>query len=449
MRNKSFARFAWIALAFVGFTTGISAEQVRLEAALGTPVVLAGQRQTAYLRVAMTGLPMENGIKRTPANVALVLDRSGSMQGEKIARLKEAAIMALDRLNGEDIVSVVAYDTTVEVLVPATRLSDREVIYSAIQRLQAGNSTALFGGVSKGAQEVRKFLDRNRVNRIILLSDGLANVGPSSPGEFAELGISLAREGIAVSTLGLGLDYNEDLMTALAQKSDGNHWFIENSEDLKTAFNKEFGDVVSVVAQDVSLRIACANGIRPVRTLGRSADLAGQVVTTSLNQIYDRQMKYLLLELAIPPGRAGDEIPVANVELDYANMATGDVDKLRQSVNVSFSESPDVVKTRTNADVMVAAVQQIGMEWNRQAIQLRDEGKVEEARKRGSLAIPWFLDNAFMYDSEFLRKEAQKAKSMNDALNERPEEWNKLRKEMQYYQYSNTNQQGGQAPSTP
>src|SRR4029450_1790476 len=90
-----------------------------------------------------------------------------------------------------------------------------------------------------GAAAVRKFLDRQRVNRIILLSDGQANVGPSSPGDLGNLGASLIKEGISVTTLGLGLDYNEDLMTQLARRSDGNHYFIENSSDLARRFGYE------------------------------------------------------------------------------------------------------------------------------------------------------------------------------------------------------------------
>src|SRR6185436_579493 len=139
-----------------------------------------GQKQTSYVRVGLTGIPI-NDTGRTPVNVAIVLDKSGSMAGEKLRKAKEAAIVSIDRLGPNDIVSVIAYDQTVEVLVPATKVSDRLALHRAIERLSADGNTALFAGVSKGAAEVRKFLDPHRVNRIILLSDGQANIGPSSP----------------------------------------------------------------------------------------------------------------------------------------------------------------------------------------------------------------------------------------------------------------------------
>lgn len=355
-------------------------KQIRLDAAMGTPVMLAGQKQTAFLRVAMTGFQLE-GSERAPVNVALVLDRSGSMTGQKIEQAKDAAIAALDRLNSDDIVSVVAYDDTVQILVSATKLSARESIYQAIRSLYPGNSTALFAGVSRGASEVRKFLDRERVNRIILLSDGLANVGPSSPGDLAELGTSLAREGISVTTIGLGLDYNDDLMTELAMKSDGNHMFAEQATDLKTVFAREFGDVLSVVAKDVKVRIQCPEGIRPVRSIGREADIAGQTVSLDLNQLYGGQMKYLVVEVEVPAGAVGQERNVASVDVSYTNLETGLTDNLRRSLGVAFTDSQQVVDARQDNDVMAAAAYQVAVERNILAMQLRDAGKIEEGRQ--------------------------------------------------------------------
>ncbi|HEX4997318.1 MAG TPA: VWA domain-containing protein, partial [Terriglobia bacterium] len=277
-------------------------EQIKVNVGLAKPYLMAGQKQTNYLRVGLTGIPIDESGRRTPVNVAIVLDKSGSMSGEKLRKAKDAAFASIDRLAPNDIVSVIAYDHTVEVLVPATKVSDRFAIRQAIERLTAGGNTALFAGVSKGAAEARKFLDRQRVNRIILLSDGQANVGPSSPSELGSLGASLIKEGISVTTLGLGLDYNENLMTQLAFRSDGNHYFIESTTDLARQFAYEFDDVLSVVAQEVTVKITCADGVRPIRVLGREADITGQTVVTYLNQVYGNQEKYVLLEVEVPAG---------------------------------------------------------------------------------------------------------------------------------------------------
>ena len=430
------------------------AKQIALDAALGTPVMLAGQKQTAYLRVAMEGFEFEDESKRPPVNVAIVLDKSGSMQGEKIAKAKEAAIMAIDRLRADDIVSVVVYDATVHVVVPATKASDRPAIYAAINRVNAHGSTALFAGVSKGAHEVRKFLDDQRVNRIILLSDGLANVGPSSPGDLAELGTSLGANGISVSTIGLGLDYSEDLMTKLAANSDGNHYFAQSAEDLRVAFNGEFSDVLSVVAQDVNVRIQCADGVRPVRAVGREADIDGRTVTTSLNQLYSRQMKYLVLELELPPGESGQEMDVAKVEVSYANKDTHTTDRLQSIVSATFTASPGLVEEKTDPEVMAATVYQIGAEQNRLAMQLRDQGKLEEGQRVLQRNADYLTRNADKFKNEELRGYAKFNGSLAITWQDGAGDWNRQRKAMRQSQQvikSNQSQvmNGWAAPDAP
>jgi Ca-activated chloride channel family protein len=169
------ARSVAIAAIACGLAANTAAHDI-LDVALDQPVRLVGGDTRAFLKVTLTGAELYAD-RRAPANVGIILDRSGSMQGEKLARAKEAAIMAINRLGREDIVSFVVYDDGVQVLKPRRRVTDRQSIRAAIERIQAGGSTALFAGVSKGAAEVRKFLAEDRVNRVILLSDGLANVG--------------------------------------------------------------------------------------------------------------------------------------------------------------------------------------------------------------------------------------------------------------------------------
>ncbi len=163
------------------------AQAVKLDVALARPtmVICTQPKCENHLRIALEGFPLPDPAKRSPVNVAIVIDRSGSMLGDKIQNARRAAIQAIDRLRDDDIVSVVAYDTGVEVLVPATRASDREEIKRRIETIKADGNTALFAGVSKGAAEVRKFRDDKYVNRVILLSDGLANIGPASPSNSA------------------------------------------------------------------------------------------------------------------------------------------------------------------------------------------------------------------------------------------------------------------------
>ncbi len=168
--------------------------QVQLNVSMANPTLIAEKKQTTFMKVGLTGFKMKSRAQRAPVNVCIVLDKSGSMSGNKIAKAKEAAIAAVRRLGKQDIISIVVYDSTVQVIVPATKLTDKKSVIAKIRKIGSGGSTALFAGVSKGAAEIRKFLDKNRVNRMILLSDGLANVGPQSPSELGDLGASLMKE---------------------------------------------------------------------------------------------------------------------------------------------------------------------------------------------------------------------------------------------------------------
>src|ERR1044071_707415 len=210
--------------------------------------------------------------RRAPMNLAVVLDRSGSMEGAKIEKARQAAAMAVDKLADDDIFSLVTYDTETDLLIPPERVGNRdhrEDLKARIHRIQPGGSTALHAGVVLGAKQVRRFFEKERVNRIILLSDGLANVGPSSASDLARLGRELRGEGIAVSTIGLGDDYNEDLMTGVAEAGNANHYYVKDAEKLPGIFAQELGAARSLLARSIVIRIEAPDGVHLKEIIGR------------------------------------------------------------------------------------------------------------------------------------------------------------------------------------
>lgn len=409
--------------------------------------LIAGAPGKIYLQVSVVGGEGSDG-RRAPVNVAIVLDRSGSMSGAKLEHAKQAAIAAVERLSAQDIVSVVAYDNQVRTLVPATRATDRREIARAIRGLAPGGSTALYAGVSRGAHEVRKFLSAERVNRVILLSDGLANVGPSSPELLADLGASLAKEGVTVSTVGLGLDYNEDLMTRLARSGEGNHAFVESPERLAAIFDREFGELLSMVARDVEVEIECPRGVRPIRLLGREGEIAGQKVFARLGQLGARQERYVLLEAEVSPREPGREFEVAGVSVRMAGLRDGsDGTTLSARASAAFTASRGEAEASVQKQIMVSVVEQIGNETSKQALALRDQGKLREADALLGSNSAFLAENSGLLGSDKLRRQSQRAKEAARRLDEA--EWKKTRKQMREEQHQVETQQSYEGQETP
>ncbi|MDA3808752.1 MAG: VWA domain-containing protein [Spirochaetaceae bacterium] len=418
----------------------LSAQSVELDVTVTNSWLYAGENQKTYLKVGLTGFNLENNVERTASNIALVLDKSGSMSGDKIERAIEAAMLAVDILGSDDILSIITYSDTVEVLLPATKVSDRLYIKRKIASIQADGSSALFAGVSKGADELEKFFDRNKVNRVILLSDGLANVGPESPAALGELGASLRKIGISVTTIGLGLGYNEDLMVRLAQKSDGNHAFVENSRDLARIFEYEFKDILSVVAQDVTIEINCREGVHPVRILGREADVIGNKVYTSLNQIYSNQEKYFLLEVDVDPFADGTSVGLADVEMSYSNMVTKKRENLRGSGIINFTTNTAKVENNIDKGTMVSVVTQIAAENSEEALRLRDEGNIVEAQALLSANSVYLMEQSKELSAPELAGFGAEYEEDAEMIADE-EQWSATRKKMVDDRYEVQNQQ--------
>ena len=439
--------FALAALcgAFAMSGSPVQAAQVQIGAELGHAAIDRKTADRVYLRLSLKTLAAKTKDKRAPINVALVIDRSGSMSGERLAAAKKGAEVALERLGSDDVVSLVAYNHEVDVLRKAGRLgAQRDVLQTAIDGLTASGTTALYAGVKEGGEQVDTHRSDLNVNRVVLLSDGLANVGPSTPRALAELGRELASKGISVSTIGLGLEYNEDLMQRLAAASDGNHAFVERPSDLAEIFDREFGDALSVAARDIIIQIECKSGFTPKRVLGRDADISGGRVTLKLNQIPADTERYVVVELEAPgSGLASSEGEVAHVDVEYLNLESGSRAQAKAAVTARFTEDSKEAEASVNKGVMSQVTEQIATENSEKAVELRDKGDILAARKvlednalylnrqksalgMGAYAAPSASISAL---------DKLEAKSREAAENLEGEGWDKTRKMMRHDQH--------------
>ncbi len=434
-------------------TLAADAPAVQLKVGVANPTMLAETQAINHVRIALDGIQPTEQRLRAPVNVTLVIDRSGSMQGHKIEQAKQAAIAAVQRLNDQDIVSVVLYNAGVEVLVPSTKATDRATIIQKIQSIRAGGGTALFAGVSRGAAEVRKFLRDDSVNRVILLSDGHANVGPSSPGDLESLGRSLIKEGISVSTLGLGASYNEDLMSQLASAASGNHVFVEDADYLVEVFNREFDDLMSVIANSVEIRVDLGAGVRPVRVLNTHARIEGRRVQIPLAQLYAGQQRYFIVEVEVDAKAAKRPLPLADVTVAFNDLIRDRAAKLHDRVSVHFSTSPDEVSRATDWETKAFCSVQIITERNREATAMRDAGQVQQAKQLLEdnakelrvLAVKCKDNNVLVVVPELVRNsDANTLQALNI---EDDRNWSRSRKVMREYQNAVEQQQTYSAPN--
>ena len=359
-------------------------ESVRLKTAIDRPLIdQGGGESKVVIKIEVEG----NAValkKRSPLNLAIVLDRSGSMSGGKLEQAKQAAALLVDELDRDDVLSIVLYESEVQVVRSAARVGDQHrEIKRLIERIETGGSTALYGGVEEGSRQLREFLGKERINRVMLLSDGIANVGPCDNREIAALGTRIAREGMSVTTIGLGSDYNETLMTALAEASDANYYYVADIEKLPEVFEKELGELKSIVARNLVIEIRCPEGIRPLRFLGRPGELKSGIETITFSTLSSGQARELYLECLVSDAALGKVNEIAQVTMRYADpLSSESVEKNGSPVVVGYSTDKALVTRSVDQGIAAEAAIFANAEETEKAIALADKGDAEGSRRQ-------------------------------------------------------------------
>ncbi|MBA3739806.1 MAG: VWA domain-containing protein [Chloroflexi bacterium] len=222
-------------------------------------LVRAEARSTRYVLLQATAPKRRTrrAPKRPPVNVAFVLDRSGSMAGTKLALAKYAVERALTGLAPKDRFAVVTYDDHVETVVGsclATPTNKTKALLR-LQDVDARGSTDLHGGWTAGADGIKAHITPDGVNRCLLLTDGLANVGLTDPPALAAFAADLRASGIGTSTFGVGADFNEVLLTAIADAGGGHFYFVERPEQIPDYMTSELGELLDTVAREVTVEV--------------------------------------------------------------------------------------------------------------------------------------------------------------------------------------------------
>ena len=274
-----------------------------LAAAIDRPLVPADRSSERYLMLGL-GAP-DSATRRLPLNLALVIDTSGSMHGAKLSRVKEAASFVIRQLSSADRVALVTYDDGANVIAPSTLLTPtaRTDLRYRISRIEAGGWTNLGSGWLTGCQLVAEGqrLDE-QLDRVLLLSDGLVNVGITDPDELTRHAGELRRRNIVTSTMGVGADFNEGLLESLARHGGGRFQFVESAKHIPDCVQGEIGELLSVRARKVAVEITLPTGVQVAECLN---DFRTELTTTGrrihLDDLIAGEVRRVLLRLAVDP----------------------------------------------------------------------------------------------------------------------------------------------------
>lgn len=273
--------------------------------------------------------------QRPALNLAIVLDRSGSMSGAPLEAAKNCARFILDRLLPTDRIAVVVYDAEVSVLVPAQHVTDKEATRRAIATVRPGGSTDLHAGWLKGAEQIAGLTGGGAISRVLLLSDGCANHGLVDIDAIAKQCAELAAAGVTTSTYGLGQGFNEELMIRMATAGQGKSYYGESAEDLIGPFEEEFDLLSACCASKVALGVKAAAGAG-VSVLNQYLRMGDD--TYQLPDLVYGGESWALLRLTVPKALAGQGDGVTPVDLLSVSLRYQDMEGHAQAATpVAFS----------------------------------------------------------------------------------------------------------------
>lgn len=352
-------------------------QSITLQSKLNTPTI-SSNGGTAYLQLTVA-TPCVEIPHRLPMNISIVLDRSGSMGDEgKIDYAKAALRKLVDQLQSEDVLSIVIYDDIIDVLRPAKRVgTNKYLIKHLIDDIYPRGSTNLGGGMMEGLRQVERNLNREYVNRVVLLSDGLANQGITDPLQLDRIARSYRAKCISLTTMGVGMDYNENLMVGLAQNGGGNYYFIETPSSLASIMNREFKTLSTVVAQNASIELSLGHNVAIRDIIGCEYHAEGDHYVVPVGDLYSNESREFTVELIIPEGTGS--LTVATGTLRYESNQRWSDRMATAAATVCYTGDVALIEKERDLSVQAKADVAVSTRTVDHAMKALDDGKNEEA----------------------------------------------------------------------
>ncbi|GAB4525102.1 MAG: hypothetical protein OHK0046_40520 [Anaerolineae bacterium] len=319
---------------------------------------------------------------RRPLNLSLVIDRSGSMAGDKLDFTRQAAQFLVQNLSANDTLSIVLYNDHVETLLLPEKVKRKDAINQRIGAVTAGGTTNLSSGWLEGCNLVSKNMDEGQVNRVILMSDGLANRGVTSTEQLVIMARQKFEENITTTTMGLGTDFNEDLLMSMANAGGGAYYFIESPEITPHIFQEELNGLLNVVGQNLSITITPGDQVRVINQLNAYPQHSdGQTLSYRLGDVFAEEVKALVLELSLNPFTQAGSVQVATLTFEYDELLPDAVRRHRTDmpvmVNIGEGARADIVSVNPEVNQSVLLLR--AAQARRHAVEAADKGEFKTA----------------------------------------------------------------------
>jgi Ca-activated chloride channel homolog len=322
-----------------------------------------------------------NESNRPNINLGIVLDRSGSMAGEKLEYVKEAARHVLDQLQKQDQVALVVYDDMVNVLSHSNNVTNgnRFELKQLISNIEAGNSTNLCDGWLSGCKEIAAAAQEGTINRTLLLTDGLANAGVTDPEILAQHAFELYKDDVSTSTFGVGYGFNEHLLEAMANKGGGNFYFIERPEAIPQIFLKEFDELIGITARKVEIKLQLPSSIEWQVLGGWSTEYKNGSLKIYVGDMLTDKTLDIYLKLHIPAYEKSNELVItAKV---FGQGEPGQLYEDQSKLVFQYADQKDVDAATVNKELMERFSVVELAETATEALKLERKGHRDEASR--------------------------------------------------------------------
>ncbi len=372
---------------------------IKMTGRLSHPYVMPGT-QDLFVTVDLTGVEVP-GADRAPVNLALVIDRSGSMSGYKLEQAKNAARHLVEQLRESDRLAIVHYGSDVKSLPsqPATP-ANREKMLRYIAQIWDDGGTNIGAGLERARAQLAGALSEYKVNRVILISDGQPTEGVTDERSLAQLSRSLRQSGLAVSAIGVGEDFNEDLMQAIAENGAGAYAFLQDAAQLATIFQKDLQRAGTLVARNVELSFELPEDVELGEVLGYRATQAGKTVRVAMPDFSAGQLERVVARLRVRAGAPGSSFDVTALKLDYSDLLKDGAVSTRAQLAAMVTERKEEVASRRDKDATVFATRALKAQNMERAAQALQKGDRAEAERSLQANAPLLQDAAAVAGAE-------------------------------------------------